>query len=165
MLNSIKSRLSSTSNSSSSSNNNNIAVEPAVDALEEEECVAKVFDIVASIRDPEKPNTLSELEVVRRDLIEVEVDRKKLKVGFSPTIPHCSLATLIGLCLKVKIERSLRGEGYKLDLYIEPGKHQSAEEITKQINDKERVAAAMENPKLIETVESCITEFVDPTEI
>ena len=31
-------------------------------------------------------------------------------------------------------------------------------DINKQINDKERVAAAMENPSLRETVEECIKE-------
>lgn len=30
--------------------------------------------------------------------------------------------------------------------------------VNKQINDKERIAAAMENPKLKEMVESCIKE-------
>jgi hypothetical protein len=32
------------------------------------------------------------------------------------------------------------------------------EDINKQINDKERVAAALENPNLRETVEMCIRE-------
>jgi hypothetical protein len=32
------------------------------------------------------------------------------------------------------------------------------EDINKQINDKERVAAALENPDLKETVEACIRE-------
>lgn len=30
--------------------------------------------------------------------------------------------------------------------------------VNKQINDKERIAAAMENPNLKEMVENCITE-------
>ena len=36
--------------------------------------------------------------------------------------------------------------------------HNTAGEITKQINDKERVAAAMDNPNLSATVEQCIKE-------
>ena len=32
------------------------------------------------------------------------------------------------------------------------------QEITKQINDKERVAAALENPNLLKVVEECILE-------
>lgn len=30
--------------------------------------------------------------------------------------------------------------------------------VNKQINDKERVAAAMENPNLLELIETCIEE-------
>jgi hypothetical protein len=45
-----------------------------------------------------------------------------------------------------------------VDLYIKEGSHLSGDEITKQINDKERVAAALENPALLQTVETCIRE-------
>lgn len=75
------------------------------------------------------------------------------KVGFVPTVPHCSLATLIGLCLRTKLQRELPPKLFKVDLYLAQGSHQAEDEITKQINDKERVAAAMENPNLSETVE------------
>jgi hypothetical protein len=78
------------------------------------------------------------------------------RIGFVPTVPHCHLATLIGLCMRTKLERSLPTDKFKLELYIVPGSHNSVEEITKQINDKERVAAAMENPNLRQTVETCI---------
>jgi len=43
-------------------------------------------------------------------------------------------------------------------LIIKEGSHLNCEEITKQINDKERVAAALENPALLSTVEQCIKE-------
>ena len=29
----------------------------------------------------------------------------EVRVEFVPTVPHCSLATLIGLCLKTKLDR------------------------------------------------------------
>lgn len=76
---------------------------------------------------------------------------------FQPTIQHCSLATLIGLCLRVKIERNINHK-LKLDIYIRKGTHSTEDEINKQINDKERIAAAMENPNLRELVENCIKE-------
>ena len=47
---------------------------------------------------------------------------------------------------------------FKIDLAIAEGSHTSGGEITKQINDKERVAAALENPNLRKTVEECIRE-------
>nr|XP_021137695.1 mitotic spindle-associated MMXD complex subunit MIP18-like [Columba livia] len=43
-------------------------------------------------------------------------------VEFTPTIPHCSMATLIGLSIKVKLIRSLP-ERFKLDVHITPGTH------------------------------------------
>ena len=80
-----------------------------------------------------------------------------IRVQFTPTVPHCSLATLIGLCLRVKLERSLQ-RSFKLDIFVNEGSHSIEEDVNKQINDKERVAAAMENPNLREMVEECIKE-------
>ena len=39
------------------------------------------------------------------------------------------------------------------------GSHSIEEDVNKQINDKERVAAAMENPNLRDMVEDCIKEI------
>ena len=38
------------------------------------------------------------------------------------------------------------------------GTHSIEEDVNKQINDKERVAAAMENPNLRDVVEQCIKD-------
>lgn len=58
-----------------------------------------VLDVIRSIRDPEKPNTLEELDVVTEQCVEVQElgdDEYLIIIRFSPTVPHCSLATLIG---------------------------------------------------------------------
>uniref|UniRef100_A0ABI8A5P3 Cytosolic iron-sulfur assembly component 2A n=1 Tax=Felis catus TaxID=9685 RepID=A0ABI8A5P3_FELCA len=118
------------------------------------------LDLIRTIRDPEKPNTLEELEVVTESSVEVqEVNEEDYLViiRFTPTVPHCSLATLIGLCLRVKLQRCLPFK-HKLEIYISEGTHSTEEDINKQINDKERVAAAMENPNLREIVEQCVLE-------
>lgn len=39
---------------------------------------------------------------------------------------------------------------------ITPGSHATEEAINRQLADKERVAAAMENPGLMETVNECL---------
>lgn len=125
-----------------------------------EEKALEVYDVIRSIRDPEKPNTLEELEVVTEKCVEVqEIGEEEylIIIRFSPTVPHCSLATLIGLCLQVKLQRCLPFK-HKLEIYISEGTHSTEEDINKQINDKERVAAAMENPNLREIVEQCVTE-------
>ena len=122
-----------------------------------------LFDLIKDIKDPEKPNTLEELKVVREELVEVSYqdvlsksDKKlQAKIGFVPTVPHCTLATLIGLCLRSKLQLPQK---IKVDLYIVPGSHESWKEISKQINDKERVSAALENPNLKQLVQACIED-------
>ena len=53
--------------------------------------------------------------------------------------------------IRVKLHRSLP-ERFKVDIMIEPGKHATEEAINKQLNDKERVAAALENQQLLNIV-------------
>ncbi|XP_076804329.1 cytosolic iron-sulfur assembly component 2A-like isoform X2 [Clavelina lepadiformis] len=110
-----------------------------------------VYDMISTIKDPEKPGTLEDLNVVYEEGVKVTKDDDKylVYVKFRPTIKHCSLATLIGLCLRVKLERNLPSS-HKISILIA--------EVNKQINDKERTAAAMENPNIKEMVESCIKE-------
>ncbi|CAB1432776.1 unnamed protein product [Pleuronectes platessa] len=67
------------------------------------------------------------------------------------------LCVSAGLCLQVKLQRCLPFK-HKLEIYISEGTHSTEEDINKQINDKERVAAAMENPNLREIVEQCVIE-------
>ena len=87
-----------------------------------------------------------------------QADPVLIRIAFTPTVPHCSLATLIGLCMRVKLERNLTQRSFKLDIAVMEGTHSLEEDVNKQINDKERVAAAMENPNLREMVEECIKE-------
>ncbi|XP_043278878.1 MIP18 family protein galla-1 [Venturia canescens] len=128
---------------------------------DENELKDSVYDLLRTIRDPEKPQTLEELDVVYEDCIHICKSTPRgicvIRVEFNPTVPHCSLATLIGLCIRVKLERNLMAM-FKLDIYIKEGAHATEQEINKQINDKERIAAAMENPNLRELVEKCIRE-------
>ena len=75
---------------------------------------------------------------------------------FTPTIPHCSMSTLIGLCLRVRLIRSLPPR-FKVDVKVREGTHQQEHAINKQLNDKERVAAALENNHLIDVVQQCLS--------
>lgn len=119
----------------------------------------EIFDIIRNIQDPEHPLTLEQLGVVSRDQIRV-CDRtlqgtySTLDVRFTPTIPHCSMATQIGLCLTVKLNRSF--PRFKTTVRIEPGTHASENAINKQLADKERVCAALENKHLLKIVNQCI---------
>ncbi|KAK0418126.1 hypothetical protein QR680_013385 [Steinernema hermaphroditum] len=125
-------------------------VEDPIDPLE-------VFDHIRDINDPEHPLTLEQLNVVQEELIQVFNDDviKYVDVRFTPTIPHCSMATLIGLAIRVKLARSLPPK-MKIVVRITPGTHNSEEAINKQLADKERVSAAMENPTLMGAVNQCL---------
>lgn len=116
-----------------------------------------VYDLIRGIIDPEKPETLEELNVVsEEDIFVSRLDKDYLiKVVFVPTVPHCSLASLIGLSIRTKLETSIPDK-FKLDIFIKEGTHETADDINKQINDKERIAAAMENPNLQRIVNQCL---------
>ncbi|XP_060715631.1 cytosolic iron-sulfur assembly component 2B [Tachysurus vachellii] len=116
----------------------------------------EIFDIIRSINDPEHPLSLEELNVVEQVRVKVNDEESKVSVEFTPTIPHCSMATLIGLSIKVKLLRSLP-DRFKIDVHITPGTHASEEAVNKQLADKERVAAALENAHLLEVVNQCLS--------
>lgn len=123
----------------------------------------EVFDLIRSINDPEHPLTLEELAVVNASHITVTHPGDypgaprypSVLLEFTPTIPHCSMATLIGLSLRVRLLQALP-PSYKVDISIRAGTHQSENAINKQLNDKERVAAALENEHLLGVVRGCM---------
>ncbi|KAK9032627.1 hypothetical protein V6N11_056886 [Hibiscus sabdariffa] len=110
---------------------------------------------IVDIKDPEHPYSLEELKVITEDAIEVDNERSYVRVTFTPTVEHCSMATVIGLCLRVKLMRSLPSH-YKMDIRVAPGTHATEAAVNKQLNDKERVAAALENPNLLDMVDECL---------
>ena len=112
---------------------------------------------INSSETPDKTSTDSASSTSHEQEHDKEDEQLWIRIVFTPTVPHCSLATLIGLCLRVKLERCLEGR-FKLDILVSEGTHTIEGDVNKQINDKERVAAAMENPNLREMVETCIRE-------
>uniref|UniRef100_A0A8C4Q956 Cytosolic iron-sulfur assembly component 2B n=1 Tax=Eptatretus burgeri TaxID=7764 RepID=A0A8C4Q956_EPTBU len=116
----------------------------------------EVFDLVRCINDPEHPLTLEQLNVVEELRVQVNDAESKVDVAFTPTIPHCSMATLIGLSIRVKLLRALPAR-FKVDVHITPGTHASEHAVNKQLADKERVAAALENSHLLQVVNQCLS--------
>jgi metal-sulfur cluster biosynthetic enzyme len=131
----------------------------------------EIFDIIREVRDPEHPLSLEALGVVSLDQVKVYdsycqkysdddktvVTTDRIEIMITPTIPHCSLATLIGLTLHCQLRRSI-SERFKISVKIEPGSHDQEEQINRQLNDKERVAAAMETPNLLKVINGCLTQ-------
>ena len=110
-------------------------------------------DLISPISDPEHPLSLGELAVVNLPHIKVtdKQDRSAIShvlVEITPTITHCSLATVIGLGIRVRLEQALPPR-FRLDVRIREGTHTTADQVNKQLNDKERVAAACENESLM----------------
>lgn len=133
----------------------------------------EIFELVKDINDPEHPVTLEQLNVVRPEHIYIkdtaycnikEKDAasdpksslKTILVHFTPTIPHCSMATLIGLSIQLKLIRSLPSASHRILVQIRPGTHNSEDAINRQLADKERVAAAGENENLRRVVAACL---------
>lgn len=126
----------------------------------------KIFDTIRDIRDPEHPHSLEELSVVDMESIKVVAPPNdspgygRVLINFTPTVPHCSLASIIGLSIQSKLRESelLQPQGehyYKLTVQCAEGTHASAEEINKQLADKERVSAAFENPRIVSLLKEC----------
>ncbi|EJS43475.1 YHR122W [Saccharomyces arboricola H-6] len=116
----------------------------------------EIYDSIAHISDPEHPLSLGQLSVVNLEDIEVHDSGNQDEMGevvirITPTITHCSLATLIGLGIRVRLERSLPPR-FRITILLKKGTHDSENQVNKQLNDKERVAAACENEQLLGVV-------------
>lgn len=114
-------------------------------------------DLISPISDPEHPLTLGSLSVVNLpDIFLTPTFPERgsssplttLTVLITPTITHCSLATVIGLGVRVRLEQALPPR-FRVDVRIKEGTHSTAEQVNRQLGDKERVAAALENGTLM----------------
>ncbi|KAI5950351.1 hypothetical protein KGF54_005168 [Candida jiufengensis] len=127
-----------------------------IEEIDEQE----IFDLISTISDPEHPLTLAQLAVV--NLNDINIKRKphneisEIIIKITPTITHCSLATLIGLGIRVRLDRSLPSR-FRIKIFIKEGTHQSENQVNKQLNDKERVAAACENDQLLSVISQMLS--------
>jgi hypothetical protein len=119
-------------------------------------------DLISTISDPEHPHTLGQLSVVNLPDIRItpsptSAEAKaaandpnaltQVLVYVTPTVNHCSLVTVIGLAIRVRLEQTLP-PNYRVDIQVKEGAHAQDDQVTKQLSDKERVAAALENDTL-----------------
>lgn len=121
----------------------------------------EIYDLTAHISDPEHPLSLGQLSIVNLEDIEVHDDGNpnhmaEVIIIITPTITHCSLATLIGLGIRVRLERSLPPR-FRITILLKKGTHSSENQVNKQLNDKERVAAACENEQLLGVVANMLS--------
>lgn len=101
--------------------------------------------MIAPISDPEHPLSLESLGVVKLqdvhlisppDLTDATALSRVL-VELTPTVTHCSLATVIGLGVRVRLEQALP-PSYRVEVKIKKDTHSQADEVNKQLADKVR---------------------------
>ncbi|KAH7155757.1 hypothetical protein B0J13DRAFT_233615 [Dactylonectria estremocensis] len=125
----------------------------ADEAIDEQE----IYDLISTISDPEHPVSLGQLSVI--NLCDIHITPSpalgvpspntivQVAVEITPTITHCSLATVIGLGVRVRLEQALP-PNYRVDVTCKENSHNQDDQVNKQLGDKERVAAALENDTL-----------------
>lgn len=126
------------------------------------------LDCISCIKDPEHPFTFQELDLFTEDDIYINLldVHPHVTIYWSPTAPNCSFANNIGLCIKYKLMSDFPHLNLKVDVYIKEGMHSTKREsnyhsVDKQVNDKERVAAALENPAVIQMLNEAIQADID----
>ena len=102
-----------------------------------EEVALEIYDLIRTIRDPERPENLEELDVLREDyvtVVELGEDYYDITVNYKPTVEHCHLATLIGLFIREKIRREIPPDyfRYKLSILAIPGSLTNEEDANRQ---------------------------------
>ncbi|KAF2772101.1 hypothetical protein EJ03DRAFT_213112 [Teratosphaeria nubilosa] len=121
----------------------------------------EVYDLISTISDPEHPLSLGSLGVVKIEDIAIlppTSPRSRIStvtVLITPTTSACSLTTVIGLGVKVRLVNALPPR-FRVDVRIKEGTSRTADEVNKQLGDKERVAAAMENKSLVNVVNTML---------
>lgn len=131
---------------------------PSLDEFDLNDTETDVWLMLQSIRDPEFPYSISQLKVLSPDGVHVDEALSRVSISFRPTIEHCSMATLIGLAIRIKLARHF-GPRWYLDIHVHPGSHLDETDINKQLSDKERVAAAIENTNLMLVIDEMIKSF------
>ncbi|KAK0118102.1 hypothetical protein ONS95_012407 [Cadophora gregata] len=124
--------------------------------------------LIAPISDPEHPLSLESLGVVKLQDVHLisppdltnSAALSRVLVELTPTVTHCSLATVIGLGVRVRLEQALP-PSYRVEVKIKEGTHSQADEVNKQLADKERVAAALENDNLMGILKKMMKPCMD----
>ncbi|CUV07496.1 unnamed protein product [Cryptosporidium hominis] len=110
-----------------------------------------VYECIKDIIDPEYPLTLEQLNVVSLENIIINHEEQIIFVFFKPTVTSCSQASLIGLSLYYKLH-TVFNKNFKIIIKVVKGTHDLEDSINKQLKDKERVHAALENPQIYKTI-------------
>jgi hypothetical protein len=125
-----------------------------------------IFQLIRSIKDPEHPYTLEQLNIVGMDDIHISSLEnpnvlcksgqpiQSIEVIFTPTVPHCSMAGIIGLCLHYQLKMYVKN--HLINVNIKKDTHSTYQSLNKQLSDRDRVMAAFDNDGMVDVIKSCI---------
>ncbi len=121
-------------------------------------CV-RIFTLLKKIRDPEFPYFLYNLNILSLEKILIENfilnQSINININVAPTYNMCTMSSIIGLSIENIIYNKYSGVvlknyfpinwNWKYCIIILPAFHIKGLILTKQLNDKERISAAIEN--------------------
>jgi len=121
--------------------------------------ITQIYEIIRTIRDPEHPYTLEQLDVVNEKEITIEEKHGKLYCTIYWKPVNAGQYTVhVGMAILMKLQSQLKGlDKLKFTITMKGGNPKYKKMIDKQLNDKERLAAAKENETLITFIESLIS--------
>ncbi|KAI3380940.1 hypothetical protein SNEBB_006777 [Seison nebaliae] len=98
-------------------------------------------------------NEISEsvLSIIWRNNIRWIID-----VVIKPTIPHCHLASIIGLSIYCRLKELINEKG-RINITFLPGSYNDIERTEKQLADKERRLVAFEDKEITRQIEKCLS--------
>ncbi|KAL7787840.1 hypothetical protein V8C37DRAFT_258847 [Trichoderma ceciliae] len=130
----------------------------------------EIYDLISSITDPEHPVSLGQLSVINLPDIHITPAPAlgvpspntivQVTVELTPTVTHCSLATVLGLGVRVRLEQVLP-PNYRVEVICKENSHSQDDQVNKQLSDKERVAAALENDSLRSVLDKMLESCVE----
>lgn len=128
--------------------------------------VESIFQLIRHIKDPEHPYSLEELNIVALEDIRIyllentEVACKSgspisvIEIVFTPTVPHCSMAGIIGLSIHFQLQKYIKN--FWIDVKIKKDTHSTYQALNKQLSDKDRRMAAFDNEDMVNLIQQCI---------
>jgi len=122
------------------------------------------------IIDPEYPILIFDLEILKLESIIIKnkifSQLVSYEISFFPTYGQCKLAPLLGISIIMAIlKKSTLKKAFKqtnkkwslnFKITLTDKKHTAGENITKQLNDRERLSAALENSSIRLSVLKCM---------
>jgi hypothetical protein len=123
-----------------------------------------------SIIDPEYPILIFDLEILKLESIIIKnkifSQLVSYEISFFPTYGQCKLAPLLGISIIMSIlKKSTLKKAFKqinkkwslnFKIILTNENHSTGENITKQLNDRERLSAALENSSIRLSVLKCM---------